>query len=162
MILMQWYQIVKQQTLSKSQSYKDASGSTKSGFVNQTISIANLMRTIRSGSYNEGVVFGTGNVEPTINDYTLSGEIVGNISGSVSTEIIDNETIKAIYAVTNNGSDSVTIGEIGICFKADSYGYGNGGGFAMFDRTVLETPITIEPGGIGQITHLITMKTPTS
>lgn len=100
------------------------------------------------------VAFGTGTTPPTLDDYTLSGNIVTGISttAKVSGGFTDSGTeVSATYTITNNNDTAVTIGEIG-AFGASGSTTGKG---VMLERTVLESPITIEPGGVGQVTYTL-------
>lgn len=118
-------------------------------------------------SYNSygGVIFGTGTTSPTRDDYCLSGDIITTISTSSIggfTKDDDGLTGEYTYTVTNTGSSDITIGEIGLItstysntsYTAAEYKF-------LVERTVLETPITIPAGGVGQITYTIRMNFPT-
>lgn len=118
------------------------------------------VRTKLSG--DGGVIFGTGTVPPTIDDYALSGNIVTTITYSAAIEkIVDGEgvTMRGLYTLTNVGAEPVTIGEIAL--KCGVNGSSASSNAVIVERTVLETPITIEPGGVGQVTYTIRMNYPT-
>lgn len=107
-----------------------------------------------------GVLFGTGTTPPTLNDYTISGAAVKNLSVSVAYNETDDEsahTLEILYTITNAATVPVTIGEIAaFC--------GSGGSIkgALLERTVLDSPVTIPAGGVGQITYTIRMNYPTA
>lgn len=109
-----------------------------------------------------GVIFGTGNAIPTIDDTTLSGDLVSGFSynSNVSAERgEDGVTLTALYTVINNNAEEITISEVALI--ANLY---NNNTQAMYkgllDRTVLDTPVTIPAGGVGQVEYTITFKYP--
>lgn len=107
------------------------------------------------------VVFGNGNVEPKIDDYKLSGHIITGISTTVSNTVsLDGEDAvqSSVFTITNNNNDDITISEVAYCGKACSTTSGSGVG--LFERTLLESPITIPAGGVGQVTYTIRMNYP--
>lgn len=103
-----------------------------------------------------GVAFGNGDTPATLDDYKLSGDILSGYSSNCSlqkTYVEGGVSLTAVYTITNNNSKSMEIKEIGLISRA--------GITALLERTVLDTPITIEPGGVGQVTYTITMNYPT-
>lgn len=114
-----------------------------------------------------GVVFGTGTTAPTVEDYKLSGDLITNLSAlaNVTVEGDDNGvTITAIYTITNTGADSFTIGEVGIVTNLHyNYFSSNSDSFkGLIERTVLDSPVTIEADGVGQVTYTIRINTHTA
>ena len=122
--------------------------------------------------YTNGVIFGSGNTQPTIDDYTLSGSPIQNIAHTYTIDTSYNNDgsysiLTAIYTITNNNEVDITIGEIGILgesrwqtsstssikYSSDHY---------LFERTALESPITIAPGAVGQLTYTIKLDYPVS
>lgn len=117
------------------------------------------MRTSLDGG--GGVIIGIGTAEPTIDDISLSGDMITTFSytASVTKELNGDESIiQAVYTITNTGSEEFTIGEIGL--TAGPYGNTSWQFKALYERTVLESPVTIPAGGIGQVTYTIRMKYP--
>lgn len=114
------------------------------------------VKTGNPGANGGGVYFGDGTKEPTIDDYTLSGNGITNISASVAVKDVEEGVMKATYLITNNGESAVTISEVAM-FCCYNYEYSCN---AMIDRTLLDSPVTIEPGGIGEVTYV--MKIPSS
>lgn len=117
--------------------------------------------------FSQAVFFGTGSISPTIDDYRLSGDTVtGYTSSNYSKdEYAEDGTFAKrtiTYTITNNNTEPVTIGEIGIFICAtwttsrssDKYIYTTYP--YLLERTVLESPITIPAGGVGQVTYSIT------
>lgn len=115
---------------------------------------------------NGGVVFGTGNTPPTINDTTLSGDLVSGFSysKSVTTECGDNGvTFTALYTVTNNNAEAITISEVAIIANLTKHNTSPDAPYkALLERTVLDTPVTIPAGGVGQVVYTITFNLPTA
>ena len=104
-----------------------------------------------------GVVIGNGTAEPTAKDYSLSGSIITGYSYLVSYNrniTDDGVSVTATYTITNNNNNAITVSEIGLLAAYDNNNYVNK---VLLDRSLLETPITIEPGGVGQVTYTITM-----
>ena len=120
---------------------------------------------VRSGADRfKGVIFGTGTTEPTLDDYQMSGEHFVDYTVSYSlTEDSDDLgiTYTRVYTLTSTASEDVTIAEIGLSSSAShhsgSYYYMTG---FLVERTLLETPITISPGGVGQITYTLRINYP--
>lgn len=130
-----------------------------------TITTNNAFNAIRlknslssvSGDYNAAcVVFGNGDTPPALGDYRLSGEIIRTISGSgmaTVTNVDGVATYESLLTVVNTGEESVTIKEVGLTVM--------GIASVLIERTLLEEPITIPAGGVGQITYTIRMVYPT-
>ena len=120
--------------------------------------IKNLQTTFSS---NGGVVLGTGTTPPSLDDYALSGELITGYTytSSVKNEVHeDGQSITASYTITNNGSQAFTIGEVGLI--ASFTGSASAAAKALLERTVLDEPITIAAGGVGQLTYTIRLYEP--
>lgn len=111
-----------------------------------------------------GVVLGTGTTAPTLDDYALSGNLVNTYtySATIKNESDENGlTTTALYTITNTGTSAITIGEIGLI--ADLTTNSSSATYkGLLERTVLDTPLTIEPGGVGQLTYAIRFNYPTA
>lgn len=120
--------------------------------------------TSAPGSNAPGVLLGDGTAEPTINDYALSGNIVNSGLTHVCTltKSADDSgiTLTADFTITNGNDNDITISEVGLCgwsrgtTTAGSTGSGKISRY-LVDRTLLENPITIPAGGVGQLTYSI-------
>ena len=108
-------------------------------------------------------VFGDGDKAPTINDYYLSGNAITGIVASTSTVHKPNGVEKR-FTVTNNNSNEIIIKEI--CYFGSagwtSDAGSTSGSILLLDRTVLDTPVTIPAGGVGQVVYTITFNYPTA
>jgi hypothetical protein len=105
-----------------------------------------------------GVYFGDGDTPPTVDDYTLSGNVLTTGSATVKvTKNFDNDgiTITGLYTITNTGDTDFTIREVGLFLNQGYNRY-------LMERTVLDTPVTIPAGGIGQVTYTIRFNYPTA
>ena len=149
------------------ETFIDASGTVRSFYTfTAAASIYHIRKCMQNigKSYSSGcVVFGTGDVAPTKDDYCLSGDLITTISGTYAfTNTFDENgyTLEAIYTLTNTGTDSITIKEIaaiGIGKYSSNYSTA-----CLWDRTVLDTPVTIPAGGVGQVAYTIRFNYPTT
>lgn len=111
---------------------------------------------------NGGAIIGTGTTPATIDDYKLAGDMITTFTYSKTIKIThddDKSTITALYTITNTGNAAFTIGEIGLI--AACYSSGNTAAYrCLVERTVLDSPVTIEAGGVGQVTYTIEINMP--
>lgn len=115
-----------------------------------------------------GVFFSNGTTPPTFNDYAPSGELFVTYTATCTrTFSFDEDGCEQVlnYTLTNTGTEDFTIGEVGLLTYArqkhksyNRYYYYN----IVTERTVLETPITIPAGGVGQITYKLRMNIPSA
>lgn len=115
-----------------------------------------------------GVIFGDGNTPPARSDYCLSGNVITGIVSSASRTAISTDDAAentVLFTITNNNAKAVTISEVGYVgydqYYTGATGSGSSSDRLLLDRTVLETPITIEPSGVGQVTYTLRMNYPT-
>lgn len=138
---------------------------TSNSYFYDTYSFEQMLSTIKT-SYTDGlgVCFGTGNTPATLDDYKLSGDIITTLSGpcAISRGIdADGAYITARYTLNNNGNSSVTVSEIAALTYIWTTNSSNRA-YPMIDRTVLDTPVTIPAGGVGQVVYTITFNYPTA
>lgn len=123
--------------------------------------------TIASSVNSLGILFCDGTTAPKVSDYTISGKIIKGLTiSTIKTADLDEPGTIAknvLYTITNGNSTPVTISEIAYVYNV--YGYaGNsstlGSIYTLLDRTVLDVPITIEPGSVGQITYTVKLNYP--
>lgn len=115
------------------------------------------VRTSYNGS--GGVIFGNGNADANLDDYSLSGDIVPISAYSVAiNHVVENDksTISAVYTLTNTRDESITIKEIALKMGSSTTTQ------YLIERTVLDNPVTIEPGKVGLVTYTITLTYPTA
>lgn len=117
-----------------------------------------------------GVCFGDGTTEPTVEDVCLSGVQHTSISKAntlitfnYSTEDNGDFVLTAVYTITNTLANDITIAEVGLAAKG-SYFYGGYNYHVpiLVEHSLLEIPITIPAGGVGQVTYTIRMNYPTA
>lgn len=116
-----------------------------------------------SGSSTGGVYFGTGSTPPQKTDYKLENPITSGlyITNSGVSEANPSDGVyvySASYILRNTTDADVTIAEIGL------YSYFEAGtsykGCVLFERTVLDAPITITPGESKLVTYKVTFNQP--
>lgn len=103
-----------------------------------------------------GTVFGNGTAEVTPDDYKLSGDIITGISAtSYMSATVEGDVLKkeVVFTITNSNEYDITISECG--YIAQMYATNNSYCF-LFDHTLLDEPVTIPAGGVGQVTYTIT------
>lgn len=150
----------------KSNSIKNTSGSLTTignaagGYMPFFISGQNYKVNLSSvkDNYNNsqgGVVFGDGDTPATAEDYKLAGNIITGITANANlTRSINNGVAQIVAIYTITASSEVTIKEIAAFAQS-----GNDGAYIV-DRTVLDEPVTIPAGGIGQVVYTITFNYP--
>lgn len=112
-------------------------------------------------SSSGGAIIGTGTTPATIDDYMLAGDMINTFTYSKTVTLThddDKTTITALYTITNTGAAAFTIGEIGL--MAASYDNNGTSYKCLVERTVLDSPVTIEAGGVGQVTYTIEINMP--
>ena len=119
-------------------------------------------RTSLSGS--GGVLLGDGDTPPTPDDYKLAGNIISGFTYTKVLKKIYNDpsvSAKVRYTITNAKDTEITIKEIGL-ISGSSRTPNDTSSKILLDRTVLDTPVTIPAGGIGQVEYTITFNYPTA
>lgn len=157
-------------------------GSSSADLASPTVmaddSIGTLMSTllntaryvVGTASVPTGVVFGTGNRTPSIDDYTLSGDLVEDLTTNNVTQVLtttedDGRCSRvAEYTISNTTGADITIGEVGLVYYVSHRLSASNTNVRysayLFERTALEAPVTIPAGGIGRVTYTITMNDP--
>lgn len=131
---------------------------------NKSISGSSEMETILKTITNpgKGVTFGDSDVAPTMDDYTLAGNVFANFTGTASVKAEGSDglaKITGLYTLTNTGDTAFTIREVALWQPITM---GSAITSILIERTVLDSPVTIEPGGVGQVTYTIRMNYPTA
>jgi hypothetical protein len=105
-----------------------------------------------------GVVFGDGNAPVTINDYALSGNHFTTYNCTYKQEFNDDyDTLTTTYTITNTGNSEFTIREVGVITTHNEYSGGDG---ALVVREILDSPVTIPSGDVGQVTLTLKVNIP--
>lgn len=82
-------------------------------------------------------------------------------SVAISGAVDENGTeVTRLYTLTNASSEAFTIDTVCLCAEFQ-WAYGKNG-VILCDKTQLESPLTIEPGGIGQVTYTLRYEWPTT
>lgn len=118
-----------------------------------------------------GTIFGNGTGTPSIEDTKLFGDHLtaltsSNVTVSITYEANDNDSkqsLTAVYTITNTTAKDLTISEMGLtyevyCKLSNSYEYAYA---FLLEHAVLDAPVTIPVGGVGQVTYTIEMDYPT-
>lgn len=153
MILRNYYSMQPYTLMSHSGGYVSTSG--VEGVVSSgTPNIKSLMQTRLTAYSGAGVVFGTGDAEPTLVDTKLSGNIVTGYTSSYSQSSgVDTDGrpyVRTLYTLTNTGSTAKTIKEVGLLATVASSTY------ALIERTVLDEPVTLAASnGVGQVEYIV-------
>ena len=112
------------------------------------------------------LVLGDGDAPPTLDDYYLSGNRVSTLNTlqTKHTRTAKNgvSTWECTLVLQNTGEGSVTIKEVcALAALANGITYNSSRNLYAIERTVLENPVTIEPGNTGTITYRLTTAYPT-
>ena len=138
-------------------SFGDSTGASESAYIGRLVQ-----------TYNEygGVRLGTGDTPATVNDYKLSGTLITGYSFTAEVKTqnsAESDKITATYTITNTSSSEITIKEVGIVAKmANTTSTAQIQHMGLLERTVLDTPVTIPAGGVGQVVYTITFNYPTA
>ena len=116
-----------------------------------------------------GISFGTGTTAATENDFNLESTITSGISVSLTslvTGCYDKGPYKEYtFTVTNTGSNTITITEVGCkqTIKAGTYpgSTTNEDTTVMIDRTLLAVPLEIQSGDAGVLKYTLQTQTTT-
>ena len=125
-----------------------------------------LTTSVTSSTREElsGIYLGTGSTEPTVDDYKLSGTQITTfsvLSTAFTTNVIDNvQTFEMRYVIRNTGTAEFTIGEIayfGCVQMNNSSTYKR----VLFERTVLDEPLTVPANATAEILYKWNITLPT-
>ena len=127
---------------------------------------AYIGRLVQTYNGYGGVRLGTGDTPATVNDYKLSGNLITGYNFTVKIETqnsAESDKITATYTITNTSSSEITIKEVGIVAKmGNTTSTAQIQHMGLLERTVLDTPVTIPAGGVGQVVYTITFNYPTA
>ena len=121
--------------------------------------------TVQTNKTSRGIRFGDSDEAPSADDYWLKGNIISGFTYTVTTIWDADGQGHLLFTITNTSSNAFTIKEVAWVSPITSYWNNNSssaGGVAMLDRTVLDTPVTIPAGGVGQVEYTITFNLPTA
>lgn len=110
-----------------------------------------------------GIWFGSGQTPATEDDYSLESQITSGLTFNMSkvNDIDENNNpfLRFDIMVTNTSSADITIAELGYVQYAQCSTTLRGSNdvriATLFDRTVLATPVTIEPNGYAVIRYIL-------
>lgn len=136
---------------------KDTSGTTRKVYFYNISSVSSIFfgNSASTNMGNYGIHFGDGTEPPTKDDYKLSGNKISVLSETGRSRIttISGDTITLTENMTlqNTSDEAVTVSEI--AWISDQYCDSRSVGYFLFDRTLLENPVTIAPGEEGVILY---------
>ena len=146
---------------STSADFTKTDGTTTSILFNNGYPPFRIMNVWAKGISQYGVSFGTGTTPATVSDYFLES-ILTDTQISVSTPSEVNfsrydtyEEYTVTFGITNRTAEAISISEVGLTANPYRPSSGSNYVFAMVDRTVLDTPVTIPAGQSKQITYTI-------
>ena len=138
----------------------DGSAANADGTINNASVIFDFYKhtNIAANSKSKaGLVFGTGNTPPTIDDYWLSGDLITGttiVARNTNSHASEGKNIiEYVITVGNSNADTIVINEFGLVGSL-YVGY-NQGTICMLDRVVLDAPLTLASGEQGVITYTI-------
>lgn len=106
-----------------------------------------------------GIVLGSGTTPATINDHKMENYITEGLDVMLSKLIDADKTRVYKMTITNISKEPITIGEVGILGNVYTSS-GSSANYALMERTVLDSPITIPAGGVGLLEYVITLQIP--
>lgn len=138
---------------------------TKAGtsVISYPLQVGYIMGMFSTSNSSMGIILGDGTTAPTLSDYKLSGNMLTSATATVgdSVTIDDNGiTRTAVLTVNNTGTTDFVVSEVGLIGR---YNYGSSyADFFLWERSLLDKPVTIPAGGAGQITYSIRFNFPTA
>lgn len=108
-----------------------------------------------SSTNNKAIFIGSGTTPPTLDDYKLENLITTGYSATISgtnseDQIVATGQFAMTITITNTQTENLVINELGyfVC------------GPILYDRIVLDTPVTIAPGATKTIEYRLNMPQP--
>lgn len=112
-----------------------------------------------TGGFAAGLLIGSGDTAPTADDYRLENQITTGFSATASfpnnaTDISQSRRVVATATITNTSDADIVVREIGYVRAATSKWV------ILYDRIVLDSPVTIAPGATKTFEYHLNMPTP--
>lgn len=104
------------------------------------------------GPFSRGIAFGSGTTPPQKTDYKLENYITNGLTYSGNNTNKTDGVANWVQTVQNTSTAQITITEVGLFSK-----YEEGGSFSSFllTRTVLDTPVVLQPNEVKTFTITI-------
>lgn len=129
-----------------------------SAFSSISTALKNFNTANKTAITGSKVAFGDGNTPVTPDDFNLAGNSFTTYSASYGCSFSeDNTEVTWIYTLNNTGTTEFTVREVGVF----TYAYKDTI-VALVYREVLDTPVTIPPNGVGQVTVTFKVNVPES
>ena len=144
---------------------KPTDGSTYylSGYSNNNCFPYSVSNSFTTSLNSQGIVLGSGTTAATEDDYRIETPITSGLSVNVtrtySLDTDGNPSEHFLLAVTNTSSASITVSEL--CYQQILYAYASPDGNSpavktfCFDRTLLDSPVTIAAGETAVIRYTL-------
>lgn len=163
MLTKNFYSYIRAAFQKKSATFTLPDGTTSTTSLNNDKPPFTVMNSWTASATSCGVSFGTGTTPATPSDYCLeniltSAKISVSSQSEVSFSRLDTyEEYSVTFGITNKTDADIVISEVGL--TTEPYYLANGNQYtyryALVDRTVLDTPVTIPAGQSKQITYTI-------
>lgn len=128
--------------------YTSASNASPSDY---TITNTSPSSTGRNYPYRRGLVFGQGTTTPTLEDYRIENHINTGLTYTGNSSSFINGVASLTQVVQNTSDTSITINEVGIFCE----NYNINVASLLITRTVLDTPVVLQPNDIKTFTVTI-------
>ena len=119
---------------------------------------------VTNNYYNCSIVLGSGNTQPTEDDYILTNKItsgltVGSVTVNLNIDSDGNPYKEFIFLVTNTSQDAISIREIGYVGQLDAPDTVGSNSTSissyLLDHSLLDTPVTIQPSESSAIKYVL-------
>lgn len=166
MVTRNWYNAFKAFNGQKviTEGLKDTSGVVRNAgypYNSPPLTFSFISTNYSKSESSTGIALGSGITPATVYDYKLESMITSGLSVSISRSNDEDNNIVFIFTITNTSASDITIGEVGV-IQSSNTSAGGGTAYVMTERTVLDSPIAIPAGGIGQVTYTIRLNYPTT
>ena len=121
-----------------------------------SVSSNNYSETSRSSSFNpfgRGIAFGSGTTPPQKTDYKLENYITTGLTYSGNNTNKADGVVNWVQTVQNTSTAQITITEVGLFSRYP--GTGATYGTLLLTRTVLDTPVVLQPNEVKTFTITI-------
>lgn len=109
-------------------------------------------RTGFFGPFGRGIAFGSGTTPPQKTDYKLENYITTGLTYSGNNTNETDGIVKWVQTVQNTSTAQITITEVGLFSKYDQ---SEGFSTVLLTRTVLDTPVVLQPNEVKTFTITI-------
>lgn len=105
--------------------------------------------------FNRGIAFGSGTTSPQKTDYKLENHITTGLTYSGNNTNLTDGIANWVQTVQNTSTAQITITEVGLFSKNAHSGTDQGYTTYLLTRTVLDTPVVLQPNDVKTFTIII-------